>query len=139
MTTDNKQLDELNTKRVETTKKQVAHAIRLVANDADMIKEGHKPLLGEQDFAHAINLLESANQDMHWACEHFNWDTAVCDLIDEAIARLGMVVAELIITVDDIENESLMSYNAFDGITAMGKALATLVRWFDDDQDVSEI
>ena len=58
---------------------------------------------------------------------------AVCDLIDEAIARLGMVVAELIITVDDIENESLMSYNAFDGITAMGKALATLVRWFDDD------
>jgi len=71
MKNDNNNLDEINNKRVETTKLRVAHAIKLLNNPVACLSEGRKFDNAETDIAHAVNLLEAANQEMQWACEHF--------------------------------------------------------------------
>lgn len=58
--------------------------------------------------AHALNLIEAANQEMKWACESMGWNDDITWQIDEAAAKLGF-------------------------------ALATLTRWHDVTQDVSEV
>lgn len=81
----NKEIDKhtenLANERVETTRKRIAHA---------------------------LNLIEAANEDMKWACDSMDWNPDVTWQIDEAATKLGF-------------------------------ALATLSRWHDETQDVSEV
>ena len=139
MENENKCLDELNNERVHTTRKRVAHAIKLAINPIDCLADGRKLAAAQTDIAHAVNLLEAGNQEMKWACEHFDWNYDVCDQIDDACAKLGSCLS-LIEDEDDEEYDP--TYAACEGkeaLAMLGKALATLIRWFDDDQDVSEL
>ena len=65
MTIDN---EKLANDRVESTKKRVAHA---------------------------LNLLEAANQEMKWACESMGWNDEVVFQIEDGMLKLGMALATL--------------------------------------------
>ena len=130
-------LDELNTKRVATTKARVAHAIRLCDNPVGCLNEGRAIDDASIEIAHAVNLLEAAVEEMRWACEHFSWDTGVCDDIDAACAKLGVCLA---ILEDDEDSDPMFAgATASEGLAILGRVLANLIRWFDDEQDVSEV
>lgn len=138
--TDDKELsrlDELNTNRVENTRKRVMHAIRLAYNPAECLSESRITDGCVTSFAHAVNLLESAEREMRWACEWFEWNSDVCDMIGTACADFGKTMAFL---ESDDDDRLICAAGAADhGMSVLGKAAATLVRWFDDSQDVSEI
>ena len=87
--------------------------------------------------AHAVNLLEAAVEEMRWACEHFRWNTGVCDDIDKACAKLGVCLA--ILEDDEDPDPMFAGAVASEGLAILGRVLANLIRWFDDEQDVSEV
>ena len=128
----NKDLDDLNNGRIETSKQKIAEVIRFIGNQCVILKENHLPIDGVKMFSKAICMLETANKDILYACSHFGWNDDVCDLVDDAIGKFGMVVAELMATDSKIADDSIIGYNAMDGIVALGKALATLAIWFDE-------
>ena len=45
--------------------------------------------------AHALNLLEAANQEMKWACESMGWNDEVVFQIEDSMLKLGMALATL--------------------------------------------
>ena len=45
--------------------------------------------------AHALNLLEAANQEMKWACESMGWNDEVIFQIEDSMLKLGMALATL--------------------------------------------
>lgn len=92
-----------------------------------------------ENVAHASNILEAAVNEMRWACEHFGWNDGVCEQIDAAIRDFGMSIA-LSVRFNPDENDPMdVVYGVEDGLVKLSKALATLVRWFDDEADVSEV
>lgn len=134
-------LDEINNKRVDTTKQRVAHAIRLLENPVGCLNDERLIDTALNDIARAVNLLESAEEEMRWACRHFGWDDRICDQIDGACADLGMCLSKILNKSDD-EDEFDVKYAGYIGneaVAKLGKALATLIRWFDDTQDDSEV
>lgn len=131
-------LNQLNRKRVETTKLRVAHAINLLNNPIACLNEGRFITTATNDIAHAINLLEAANEEMQWACEYFKWDMSICDLIDDACVYLGQCLACLVNT-DKKYDPEFVAIDGKIGLAKLAKALATLVRWNDDTVNVSEI
>lgn len=68
--------EKLATERVENTKKRVAHA---------------------------LNLLETASQEMKWACESMNWNDEVVYQIEDAMLKLGTALATLVRWNDDAD------------------------------------
>jgi len=50
----------------------------------------------KKNVAKAINLLETGNQDLKWACESMGWNDEVTFQISEAVERLGMALATLV-------------------------------------------
>lgn len=60
--------EKLSNERVENTKKRVAHA---------------------------LNLLETASQEMKWACESMGWNDEVVFQIEDSMLKLGMALATL--------------------------------------------
>lgn len=128
-------LDKLNNGRIETSKQKIAEVIRLVGDQCVILKEDHVPADGVKKFSKAICMLEKAVEDLHYACSHFKWNDDVCDLVDGAVGKFGMVVAELIVTDDKIADDSIIGYNAIDGIILLSKALGVLALWFDDETD----
>ena len=65
---DKEEKEKLANERVESTKKRVAHA---------------------------LNLLEAANQEMKWACESMGWNDEVAFQIEDGMLKLGMALATL--------------------------------------------
>ena len=51
--------------------------------------------------AHALNLLEVANQETKWACESMGWNDEVTNQIEEGMLKLGMALATLERWYDD--------------------------------------
>lgn len=45
--------------------------------------------------AHALNLLETANQELKWACESMKWNDEVAYQVGEAAEKLGYALATL--------------------------------------------
>ena len=45
--------------------------------------------------AHALNLLETASQEMKWACESMSWNDEVIFQIEDGMLKLGMALATL--------------------------------------------
>lgn len=45
--------------------------------------------------AHALNLLEAANQEMKCACESMGWNDEVIFQIEDGMLKLGMALATL--------------------------------------------
>ena len=138
-------LNDLNNERVETTKKRVAHAIELVQqaqfsirrkSDADL---EHTVNEFNTEIAHAVNILEAANEEMKWACEHFRWNDEICMQIDDAIKCFGSVMASIIRFNKDEHDIEEVICEIDDGLVKLSKSLATLIRWFDDEADVSEV
>lgn len=133
-----KELDAMNNERVTRTLNRVAHAIELIDYPAEgllheSIQDIEKTKL---DIAHAGNLLEAAVEEMEWACEWFQWNDDVCTQIDDAIAKIGHSLTQLV--KKDID----MVFAGADLQTAqanLGKVICTLVRWFDDTADESEV
>lgn len=131
-----KRLDDLNSDRLETTKKRAAHAFKLVFAYASSRFEFELDKV-VSDIAHAVNLLESAVQEMRWHCEWFEYDEGVCNLLDDACADFGGAMSE--ITGNDEPDSIVIQSGVHDGCVKLSKALATLIRWDDETQDVSEV
>lgn len=141
-------LDKLNNDRVNTTRARVAHAIRLISMPLQCLVEKHgntKTLL--ESCAHANTLLEAAHEEMQFACEYWEWNDDVCYQIEDAIGYLGAGIAFLEVLNDsevDIDTENNddaidVQINVKRAFNILGMVVATLTRWFDDSQDVSEI
>lgn len=130
-------MDKTNNERVERTLKRVAHAIRLIGTPIQCHIEGHGNYnILKANCSHAVNLLEAALQEMHWACEWFEWDDGVCDQIEDSCGHLGMLLAAL---EEDKIDEIDVECNGKTALNVLAMALATLNRWYDDEQDVSEV
>ena len=136
---ENDRLDKINLERVETTKQRVAHAIKLCNNPVACLAEGRVIDTAVHDIAHAVNLLEAAVEEMRWACEHFDWNNEVCDEIDSACMDFGRALAILTLPDEDEYDPVFAAADAENGMSKLAKALATLIRWFDDEADVSEV
>ena len=65
---DKEEKEKLANERVESTKKRVAHA---------------------------LNLLEAADQEMKWTCEDMGWNDEVVFQIEDGMLQLGMALATL--------------------------------------------
>lgn len=133
-------LDELNKKRVETTKLRVAHAIRIIHVPISRMCESDDDFELDNEIielSHAVNILEAGVEEMEWACKHFGWDTSVCVEIDNAISKLGLAISMML----DPENKDFADtgYIAYDAEIILSKCVASLARWFDDSQDISEV
>lgn len=131
-------LDKLNNQRVADTRRRVAHAIKLCDNPVGCLVEGHMADKTSTDIAHAVNLLEAAEQDMRFACAHFEWNNEICDQIESACMDLGKALA-ILEFIDDDYDLKFAGNTAEIGLAKLGKALATLIRWNDDDVDDSEV
>ena len=129
--------DKINNERLETTRKRVAHAINILkpttwctyCTDSEIEKL-------KTDIAHATNLLDAAAEEMRWHCEWFEYDTDVVTRIDDACSKLGQAMAE---TSADGDGVDMIVADVADALVLLAKALATLIRWNDDDVDVSEV
>lgn len=53
--------------------------------------------------AHALNLLETAQRELHWACESMEWNDEVAYDVEEAITKLGPALATLVRWDDDAD------------------------------------
>ena len=53
--------------------------------------------------AHALNLLETASQEMKWACESMDWNDEVAYQIEDAMLKLGTALATLVRWNDDAD------------------------------------
>ena len=53
--------------------------------------------------AHALNLLEVANQEMKWACESMGWNDEVVYQIEDSMLKLGIALATLVRWNDDTD------------------------------------
>ena len=53
--------------------------------------------------AHALNLLESASQEMKWACESMGWNDEVAYQIEDSMLKLGIALATLVRWNDDAD------------------------------------
>ena len=133
-------LDKINTDRVETTKKRIVHAMNLIKSYVgnERVIPSNKVNTVINDVSHAINLLESAEKDMKYACDHFDWNDDICFLIDDAVLYLGHFLSECLYPEEELD-ESIIGANITDGYIILSKVIATLVRWFDDDVDCSEV
>ena len=133
-----RELDALNNERVTRTLNRVAHAIELIDYPAYGLLHEHVLDIEKVklDIAHAGNILESASEEMQWACDWFEWNDDICRQIDNSIAKIGHSLSQLVSKVNDI---MLASSGLEDAQAELGKALCTLVRWFDDTADVSEV
>lgn len=138
-TADDNRLDKINTERVEMTKQRVAHAIKLLNNPVNCLSEGHKIDNAETIIAKAVNLLEAANEEMQWACDHFKWNDEVCIQIDTACGKLGITLAILTAKDDEDYDIEIAGYEGQDALNILSKAIATLIRWFADDLDATEV
>lgn len=49
----------------------------------------------KQAIADSLNLLESKNAAMRWACESMEWDDEVCYQVEKASIELGYALATL--------------------------------------------
>lgn len=133
-----KELDVLNKERVTRTLNRVAHAIDLLGYPTEgLLRESVKDIEKVKlDIAHAGNLLEAAEEEMRWACEWFEWNDDICRQIDNSIAKIGRSLSQLV--GKDIDMMFAGS-DLEDAQAELGKAICTLVRWFDDTADVSEV
>lgn len=125
-------LDKLNNDRVIKTRMAVAKAIRVLTREKLMLHYKNYSDFKLENVAAVVNFLESAIEEMTFACEHFSWDIGVTLQLDDAIVELGKVMAASYKDDYDIaesENEFVLT----DALVMLSKALATLVNWFDKD------
>lgn len=132
-----KYLDKVNEERLETTRKRVARAVRILkpATWRTYETDEEKAQL-KTDIAHATNLLEAGADEMQFHCNWFDYDSGVVFQINEACGKLGQALADMFDEEHDIE---MVTADVADAIVLLAKALATLVCWNDADQDVSEV
>lgn len=56
--------------------------------------------------AHALNLLETVNQELRWACESMEWNDDIVYQVGEAAEKLGYALATLTRWNDPDQNTS---------------------------------
>jgi len=60
---------------------------------------------GLKRVAKCLNMLETASQEIKWACESQRWNDDVAFQIDEAATKLGFALATLTNWDDDVDSE----------------------------------
>lgn len=148
-----KQLDELNNKRVENTKKRVAHAVMILDDMIAKLKALDKATDSNKkksdDATHAItngimssagkamSLLIVANEEMEFACKHFDWNDDIVFSIDEVVSAFASAIAPLAYNseLDALE----LACTLEDVKCKLAHALACLLVWFDDDVRVENV
>lgn len=129
--TEMERLDAVNEERYESTKKRVTHAINLLKQWNWRNNIDAETLIN--DVAHAVNLIESAVEDMTFHCEWFDYDTSICLQLDEVCIDLAYVMTE-----PSAEACILKGYIS-DALIKLSKVYATLIRWNDVSVDRSEV
>lgn len=125
-----KRLDKINNERQLNTNKRVAEVIRLLGNviDINTISTDDIDIFIDK-ISKAINILDSAEEEMSWHCEWFEYDSSVCLEINEACVKLGSALALLLEDNKDNFDDIRILCDIKDALEKLAKALATLVRW----------
>lgn len=122
-------------KLVSDSKNYVVKAINLLFEPIDILEDKIIFPLKQEDIsniAKSINLLEIAHDNMNVACSICNWNKDICYQIDDACRKLGVCLANILASenTDDLYPE----YDGKEGLAILGKVLASLVRWNDEEQ-----
>jgi hypothetical protein len=131
-------LDEVNDKRVETTKKRVAHSL-LLLNDS-MIYAVSDATRAIKLASKAMSLLSVASEEMTYACEYNKWDLDVVDTINDSISKIANAIAPVVYHSDE---EPDMEYgfkcDIQEAHDTLSKAFGYLLVWDDEDVKLEDI
>lgn len=141
-------MDAVNNERVETTKKRVAHALKILHAVASKLPEedGGCDEVALKDavknVGKAMSLLTVASEEMGFACSHFKWDDMILMDFDGVIAKLGNALADVIYEGCDDEDESCsFEFKSWveEAHAQLAKVLGTLVNWFNEDVRLEDV
>lgn len=141
-------MDAVNNERVETTKKRVAHALKILNAVASKLPEedGGCDEVALKDavknVGKAMSLLTVASEEMGFACSHFKWDDMILMDFDGVIAKLGNALADVIYEGCDDEDESCsFEFKSWveEAHAQLAKVLGTLVNWFNEDVRLEDV
>lgn len=130
-------LDKVNDKRVETTKKRVAHAL-LLLNDSKSCADNEIDRAIKLA-AKAMSLLTTASDEMTYACEHYEWDLEVVDLINEGISKIAHAIAPIIYHPEEADIEYGYRMDINEAHDVLAKAFGYLLVWYDDDIRIEDV
>lgn len=131
-------LDKVNDKRVEETKKRLAHAL-LLLNDTDICAENNNLQSAIKLAAQAMSLLTTAADEMTFACEHYDWDLDVVDIINESIGKIAQAIAPIVYCPDEADVEYGFKCDIKEAHDMLAKAFGYLLVWNDDDVRIEDI
>lgn len=116
---------------VEEVKQLVIKAINLISEPIDYLEDNNIKLkeFSVIDIARGINLLEAAQTNMEIVCKKNDWNDEVCHQIGYACRVLGRCLAIVLTPQEDRTDDMFPYYEGEDGLSVLGKVLATLVVW----------
>lgn len=116
---------------VETVKQSVVKAINLITEPIELLSDNIP--LKESDIvsiAKGINLLEYAQSEMECACKRNNWDSEICSQLADACRVIGRCLANVLTEEEDKDDSMICpDFEGKEGLSILGKVLATLVTW----------
>ena len=141
-------MDAVNNERVETTKKRVAHVLKILRAVASKLPEDDNDCDGAvlkdavKNVGKAMSLLTVASEEMGFACSHFKWDDMILMDFESVIAKLGNALADVIYTGRDDEDEGCsFEFKSWveEAHAQLAKVLGMLVNWFNEDVRLEDI
>ena len=141
-------MDAVNNERVETTKKRVAHALKILHAVASKLPEEDvdcdEAVLKDavKNVGKAMSLLTVASEEMGFACSHFKWDDMILMDFEGVIAKLGNALAIVIYEgCDDADEGCSFEFKSWveEAHAQLAKVLGMLVNWFNEDVRLEDI
>ena len=141
-------MDAVNNERVETTKKRVAHALKILHAVASKLPEEDvdcdEAVLKDavKNVGKAMSLLTVASEEMGFACSHFKWDDMILMDFEGVIAKLGNALADVIYECcDDADEGCSFEFKSWveEAHAQLAKVLGMLVNWFNEDVRLEDI
>lgn len=141
-------MDAINNERVETTKKRVAHALKILHAVASKLPEEEDGYSKEEledavrNVGKAMSLLTVASEEMGFACSHFKWDDMILMDFEGVIAKLGNALADVIYKgCDDAYEGCSFELKSWveEAHAQLAKVLGTLVNWFNEDVRLEDV
>lgn len=131
-------LDKVNDKRFEETKKRVAHAL-LLLNDSIILVDSSSQENAIKNAAKAMSLLTTASEEMTYACEHYQWDLDVVDLMNDSISKIAKAIAPVVYRPEEENLEYGFKCDIQEAYNVLSKAFGYLLVWYDDDVKIEDI
>ena len=141
-------MDAVNNERVETTKKRVAHALKILHAVASKLPEEDvdcdEAVLKDavKNVGKAMSLLTVASEEMGFACSHFKWDDMILMDFEGVIAKLGNALADVIYEgCDDADEGCSFEFKSWveEAHAQLAKVLGMLVNWFNEDVRLEDV